>query len=96
MIDIPQPTRQPVFHVVKSWPIWFEAVFVDEKQFEVRKDDRNYQKNDNLIMLEWEPDAERYTGREIRAEVAYKLGDNCDGITTGYCVLGLKNIERSY
>lgn len=90
---LPQP-RKFKYHVVKSWPMWFDLVWRDDKKYEVRKDDRDYKVGDVLIMLEWDPDTQLYTGREIRAEISHKVGDNCEGIMTGYCVLGLTSIEQ--
>ena len=37
-------------HVLKCWPVYFDAVKRGEKTFEIRKDDRGFQKGDILVL----------------------------------------------
>lgn len=60
-------------HYIKILPEYYRAVERGEKTFEVRFNDRNYQKYDCLHLQEWTNDG--YTGREITAEVTYVLDD---------------------
>lgn len=41
-------------HSLKTWPAMFEAVWRGDKTFEVRLDDRGYQKGDTVQLREWE------------------------------------------
>lgn len=75
-------------HEIKTIPPYFNDVWVANKEFEVRKDDRNYEVGDTLILKEYIPDVDEYTGREITAKIIYKLQGGKFGIETGYCVLG--------
>ena len=76
-------------HRLKIKPEYFKAVTRGEKQFELRKDDRNYQVGDLVKLLEW--DGERYTGRESRMIPIRYVLRNCEeyGLKEGYCILGL-------
>lgn len=42
-------------HEVKSWPREFEAMIDGIKNFEVRRNDRDYQPGDVLVLREWVP-----------------------------------------
>lgn len=70
-------------HELKTWPEYFEEVWADTKGFELRKDDRNFQVGDTLVLREWKPVSEKYTGREVPVTVTYILKD-FPGIEPGY------------
>ena len=53
----------------------------------IRKNDRNFQVGDVLILKEW--DNIKYSGREIGAVVRYVLRDFI-GLQEGYVALGLQ------
>lgn len=76
-------------HFIKIMPEYYRAIERKEKTFEVRRNDRSYQKYDVLHLQEWAGDA--YTGREITAEVTYIL-DNPDYCKEGYVVMSIKVI----
>ena len=81
-------------HRLKCWPEYFQALKMGLKTFELRKDDRNFQVGDILVLEEYLPDEGRYTGDELRFSVTYKLS-NFVGIEPGYCVLGVHPFESS-
>lgn len=59
-------------HDLKCWPVYFQAVADKMKQFEIREvRDRNFGVGDVLLLREWEPTTERYTGRSCRRLVTY-------------------------
>lgn len=82
-------------HELKVWPPFFDAVRVGNKTFEVRKDDRDFTEGDTLILREWNPykPEPKYTGRECRLKVTYKLTGGHFGIEAGFCVLGISRID---
>ena len=72
-------------HELKIAPKYFEAVKSGKKNFEVRKDDRNYQINDVLCLKEYDNNA--YTGNEYAVTVTYNLrGEYCKD---GYCIMSI-------
>jgi hypothetical protein len=80
-------------HNLKTWVKYFDDVTSDLKPFEVRIDDRHYQVGDTLILEEYSPTAEVYTGATVRKEVTYILGRNEDEkrfVPNGYIIMGLK------
>lgn len=42
-------------HELKIWPQFYSRVADGTKTFEVRDNDRDFQKNDTVILKEWDP-----------------------------------------
>jgi hypothetical protein len=88
-------------HTLKSWPEFFEPVLSGQKQFELRKNDRDFQVGDHVVLREWEPNGDRYTGREINKRVTYVLRGlgsvgtiaPYKGLSMGYAILGLADTD---
>lgn len=53
-------------HRVKILPSYFEAQVNNSKNFEIRKNDRNYQVGDLLLLEEYNPTTSNYTGQDER------------------------------
>jgi hypothetical protein len=81
--------RPATQHVVKCWPAQFSALCSGEKTFEYRKNDRDYRAGDTLVVQEWDPGFQRFTGRSASFHVPYVLEDGF-GLPDGYCVLSVK------
>jgi hypothetical protein len=80
-------------HELKTWPEYFEEVMKGNKPFEIRRDDRNYQIGDTLILQEYTM-TNGYTDREVVADVTYIFPGGSFGVEDGYCVMGLKITHR--
>jgi hypothetical protein len=85
----------PRVHELKCWPPFFQAIRDGEKTFEVRKNDRGFQKGDTLRLREFDPNRQpylsgAYTGREFPMVVSYVLS-GFEGIAEGYVVMGLRD-----
>jgi len=63
-------------HCLKTKPKYFNAILSGLKTFELRKSDRNYHINDELILAEYDT---TFTGRKVSARISYILnvGDIC-------------------
>lgn len=74
-------------HKLKILPQYYDSIISNIKHFELRKDDRDYQVGDFIILQEWENG--EYTGRETGFKIEYILR-NCTeyGLMEGYCILG--------
>lgn len=89
-------------HNLKIWPEFYAEIVAGRKNFELRKNDRNYAPGDELILQEWEPKTETYTGRDVRRFVlCVQHGMNNQGVipplrglNLGYVVLGLTDSPR--
>ncbi len=81
-------------HELKILPQYFQAVWSGIKTFELRKDDRDYQRGDILVLREW--DGEKYTGSAICVKVTYIL-QNAEkyGLKDGYIIMGIRHLEAA-
>ena len=83
-------------HEIKVWSEYWDALEDGDKPFEVRRDDRGYQKGDMLVLCKWDrlKDCFVRTGDnsqiQIRRKITYILTGGQFGIEPGYVVLGLK------
>ena len=93
-------------HLLKSWPEFFEPVLQGHKRFELRRNDRDFQEGDHLVLREYEPGdhpdgaTARYTGCEgVTKRICYvmrgigSVGSIAPykGLGTGYAILGIED-----
>lgn len=66
----------------KCWPEYFEHIIDGSKTFDLRIDDFEIAEGDILVLKEWDPKTNKYTGREINKKVGYvgkwKINDLAD------------------
>jgi hypothetical protein len=77
-------------HELKLQQPFFNHVFYNIKEFEVRKDDRDFKVGDRLKLVEF-PFIVRQ--RYVLKDIKYILKGGQYGIEKGYVVLGLKEIK---
>lgn len=75
-------------HALKTWPNYFKDVVNGSKTFEVRKNDRNFKVGDFLMLREYDPEDDTYTGEVLYQRVSYVL-DDPRFVKDGYVILGL-------
>ena len=77
-------------HNLKTLQPYFNDVKGGTKNFELRKNDRNYQVDDTINLFEYDIDS-GHMGQIITRKVSYVLKD-CPqyGLQEGYCILGLR------
>jgi Domain of unknown function (DUF3850) len=81
-------------HELKCWPAYFAAILAGTKTFEIRKNDRGFQVGDELLLKEWDPATEIYSGREIIVEVPY-ITTSCQAMPpSDFVVMSIK--KKSY
>ena len=89
-------------HELKSWPEFYGPIVDGSKTAELRINDRNYAVGDVLVLCEWEPNNEVYTGRRCRRRVSHILY-GCGsvgviaplrGLSTKYVMLSLQEIKE--
>lgn len=79
-------------HYLKTWTSYFQDAKKGIKPFEVRKNDRNYQVGDTLILEEYDPVKKIKTGAWVPEEVIYLLDDN-RFVKDGFVILGVREIN---
>jgi hypothetical protein len=75
-------------HHLKTWPEYFQEVYNQRKTFEVRKADRPYRVGDELLLREWDPEQEGYTGRDCARTITYIL-DHPSFVKEGFVILAI-------
>lgn len=77
-------------HELKIAPRWFNDVQSGRKNFEIRRNDRDFNVGDYLLLKEWERG--KYTGRELTRKIQYiYYCDGTYGLSEDFCILGLQN-----
>jgi hypothetical protein len=85
---------EPRIHELKTWPPYFEAIKTGEKNFEVRRDDRGFQRGDTLRLLYFDPRNSWQTRPPIERRISYILTGGRFGIEPGFVVLGLEQMPE--
>lgn len=87
-------------HELKCEPEYFRSVLDGLKNFEIRKDDRDFRQGDELLLKEFipkdywdpcDPKQDEYSGRILHRRIVYLIR-NFEGLTPGYVILGLKKL----
>ena len=87
-----RPNFDMNIHELKTWPEYFQEVDNGNKPFEIRKNDRGFEVGDELLLMEWNPETEAYTGRGIAKRVTYMTDFRQRG---NFVVLGIADIPSS-
>ncbi len=79
-------------HELKSHPQHFRATWRGWKPFEIRINDRKFEQMDEIVLQEWDPETQEYSGREVSGFINY--------VTTyeqkdGYVVFGFEENSRT-
>lgn len=86
-------SRDRMIHELKCWPPYFRQVADENKPFEVRPDDRDFQVGDFLWLREWDPTCENYTGQEVSRQITCRTEKGSGWVKEGFVVLGLQAIH---
>lgn len=78
-----------MIHELKTHPEYFTAVLYGKKNFEVRKDDRDFKVGDDLHLREYNPETQSYTGVSTHRAIQYILKDP-QYVKEGYVIMGLE------
>lgn len=80
-------------HELKIWPSQFQAVIDGRKSWEFRRNDRNFQVGDTLILREWDPSNSyplRHTGRTHTVVVTHIVHGGQFEIPGGFCIMSIE------
>lgn len=78
-------------HNLKTWPQYFQRILSGEKTFEVRKNDRDFQVGDYLLLNEYDPKTDKFTGNFVYKKVSYILHGGNFGLDKDTVVMSLAN-----
>lgn len=75
---------------LKTWPEHFQNIKRGLKTFELRYNDRDYQVGNELILQEYDPETEEYTGDHIHAVITHIMGENDFLDMKGFVIMSIK------
>ena len=101
-----QRERNRMTHHLKTWPTYYDAVQRGEKNFEVRKNDRAFQKGDVVVLERTEADGSGHVPffdggwppgpkDQMAFRIGFVLAGGQFGLEPGYCVLSLLPLEAA-
>jgi len=76
-------------HELKTWPMYFRAIVEGKKNFEIRRDDRDFSPGDVLLLIEYERQAQHFTGAQVERKITYILREH-EGLREGFAILGFE------
>ena len=80
-------------HKIKCIQPFYDAVLNGLKNFEIRYNDRDYKVGDEVLLMEYNPLTEIFTGKDILIRIDYLLSGSVY-LKDGYCVFGFSRIFR--
>lgn len=80
-------------HELKTHPEPFQAVVHGLKPWEIRFNDRNFQVGDTVVLREFAPYSQVYTGSHITKRVGYMLKGPDFNIPEGFVVFTLEETQ---
>ena len=93
--------RDARVHNLKCWPQFFDAIAEGHKRHDLRRArDRDFRVGDELLLREYDPAAEIYTGRWQRVKVTYVTSalQPCAlselALSPDFCILSIAPIEH--
>ena len=87
--DVSRRVQQTVRHELKIWPQFYKEVFYGRKNFEIRKNDRDFEVGDFLVLREFDISKNEYTGASVMRKITFILHGNQFVIEEGYCVMSI-------
>lgn len=84
---------EPKIHVLKIWPIYYEAVLEGRKRFEIRRNDRDFKVGDCMVVQEFDPVTETYAG-EMQTLVVTYMAQGVFGLPADVCVMSVDRFPQ--
>ena len=88
----------PAEHILKTLPQYWDAVAAGAKTFEVRRDDRGFQKGDTVVLRRVDKDAPwrfQHPHRDLRFTIGWILTGGQFGLEPGYVVFSLHSAPEA-
>jgi hypothetical protein len=88
-------------HDLKSWPQFFNPILDGVRTHELRRNDRGFSVGDYLVLHEFEPTTQQYTGRECKVRITSmtSFAEPCavsnEGMNPNFCILSVRQVEKA-
>lgn len=81
----------PCWHELKIWPEYFTPVWMGSQSVQVRINDRDFKACDGLLLREYNPIGEKYTGAMLKRVITH-VGIGMTGVQPDYAVLSIRPV----
>ncbi|WP_080058317.1 DUF3850 domain-containing protein [Spirosoma aerolatum] len=81
-------------HFLKCWLEEFDAIVAGKKRFDLRKNDRDYQVGDVLILAKYDQYKKKFLPGYVAVEVTYVV-DSKFGMKDGYCAMSFTGVAQA-
>ncbi|PZR37211.1 ASCH/PUA domain-containing protein [Caulobacter segnis] len=82
-------------HELKCWPAYFAAVREGLKTFEIRRNDRDFQVGDLIVLREYSPGTDTFSGQTETRQITYLLSEeDHGGVIHGFVVIGFGHVPK--
>lgn len=86
---VTEEKENSMLHELKIHPEHFIEVYLNNKKIELRKNDRNFLKGDLLLLKEYNPDTQSYTGKSVVRIITHVLKD-VQGLEKDFVILSIR------
>lgn len=83
-------------HRVKSWPEYFRAIANGKRTHDLRRNDRNYEVGDLMLLEEFDPATNSYSGERLTVEITSMTSAqqpcavSIDALNPDFCILSIR------
>ena len=90
----------PKVHRVKSWPQYFKPIMAGLRTHELRRNDRDYDVGDFMILEEFDPITKQYTGDVLEVEITAMTSMNqpcavsSEALDPEFCILSIRRVAQ--
>ncbi|WFU81275.1 DUF3850 domain-containing protein [Bradyrhizobium sp. CIAT3101] len=99
--QVPLASVANITHHLKCWPQFFNEIVAGRKKHDLRRaDDRNFRVGDTLVLEEYDPQRDAFTGRTLTVEVTYITSANLpcalskEALHPNFCILSISPIPH--
>ena len=82
-------------HYLKTVEPYFSRIVNRDKTFELRKNDRGFQRGDIACLRKYDPKKDEFTGESIDIEITFVLEKFKDALNDDWCIFSFKIINQS-
>ncbi|QOZ06641.1 DUF3850 domain-containing protein [Bradyrhizobium sp. CCBAU 51765] len=86
-------------HELKCWPQFFSEIEAGRKKHDLRRnDDRKFKVGDKILLREFDPKLNNYTGRSMMVQVTYVTSSDLpcalskDALHPNFCILSIQTL----
>jgi hypothetical protein len=87
-------------HHLKSWPQYFGPIKEGRRTHELRRNDRNFKVGDFIVLEEFDPVAQKYTGENCEVEItsitsaSQPCAISSEALDPAFCILSIRRITE--